>query len=234
MNQRSPRRDRVDQVIIHIAEGYYEGTISWQKNPAADVSSHFIFGKLDGQACQMVDTDNEAWTESAGNPQSIGIENAGFSGDLLTQWQLNKCAQVLAKAHAVYGVPLQLMTSPSGSGLGWHSLGGSAWGGHPDCPGSPIIGQLPQIIALAKGEIDMGRQITSANIQQALKDAGYVIVVDDDWGPQSQSVLTAAFKDAKTLTPGPAGKDGKDGKDGLTPKTVTLSQTAEVTAWEGD
>jgi hypothetical protein len=52
---------------------------------------------------------------------------------------------------------------------------------------------------ISSNGVDMGIQITSANVQQALLDAGFLVgtEVDDDWGPNSQSSLTNAFKAAK-------------------------------------
>lgn len=140
-------------VVLHIAQGSYEGTISWQKNPDADVSSHFIAAK-DGRAAQMVDTGTTAWTQKAGNGKWLSIENEGFVPDKLTEEQCEFAAQILARAHKEYGVPLQVATSPSGRGLGHHSMGshpGHAddWG-HPDCPGSNIINQKSAIVARAK------------------------------------------------------------------------------------
>lgn len=149
-------------LVLHIAEGTYEGTISWQKNPSAEVSSHFIVDR-NGTIAQMVDTADKAWTQKAGNGHWISVECAGFStgsqyhtpgSEKLTDAQVAAVARILAKAHQVYGVPLQLATTPSGKGLGHHSMGGTAWG-HLDCPGNPIIAQKPAILAAATGGDDM-------------------------------------------------------------------------------
>lgn len=147
-------------IVVHIAEGYYEGTISWQRNPAVDVSSHFIVGR-DGKVAQMVDTDTTAWTQSAGNGHWLSVENAGFTPsddhyiagwEFLTPQQIEANAALLARAHQVYGVPLQLATNPDGYGLGHHSMGcnwpSGAWG-HCDCPGTAIIAQKSQILSRA-------------------------------------------------------------------------------------
>jgi hypothetical protein len=53
-------------LVVHIASGYFEGTISWQQNPAADVSSHFVVAR-DGRIAQCVDTADRAWTQRTGN-----------------------------------------------------------------------------------------------------------------------------------------------------------------------
>lgn len=156
-NEAEDRMAEVRGVILHIAEGWYEGTIGWCKNPASDVSAHFVAGRA-GQRAQLVDTDIEAWTQVSGNGHWLSVEFEGFSlghrynpggWERLTDAQVEFAAQVLARAHRVYGVPLQLTDSPAGRGLGHHSMGGAAWGGHYGCPGTPILGQKPAMLARA-------------------------------------------------------------------------------------
>ncbi len=146
-------------LVVHIAEGGFEGTISWQKNPAAQVSSHFVVAK-DGRIAQVVDTAVTAWTQRAGNGHWVSIENEGFSPGALTAAQVEANAQILARGYREHGWPLQLATSPAGRGLGHHSMGtagrsvptdtwtGATWG-HEQCPGPAIIAQKPAILARA-------------------------------------------------------------------------------------
>src|SRR3990172_256780 len=126
-------------LILHVADGYYEGTIYWQHNPVAEVSSQFVVagprdvpkGVQDGTLAQCVDTDERAWTQRSGNGHWLSIECSGFSGDALSPAQIESCAKIFARGHRVYGYPLQLATSPSGYGLGHHSMGaesGVDWG----------------------------------------------------------------------------------------------------------
>jgi hypothetical protein len=133
-------------VVLHIAEGSYDGTISWQLNHAAEVSSHFIVAK-DGRIAQMVDTLDRAWTQADGNGRWLSIEHEGFHGEPLTDAQIEADAHLYAEAALVYGVPLQTTDDPAGGfGLGYHAMGGAAWGGHYDCPGDPIIAQRQRIL----------------------------------------------------------------------------------------
>lgn len=164
VNQGGPMR-RHDGVVLHIAEGSYDGTIAWQKNPAADVSSHFIVAK-DGRIAQMVDTDTTAWTQRDGNGEWLSIENEGRLPTALTDAQVEANARILAKAHQVYGVPLQVTDTPTKRGLGHHSMGaenGFDWG-HPSCPGAAIKAQKAAIVARAQqiinGEDDTMDQAT--------------------------------------------------------------------------
>lgn len=142
-------------LVVHIAEGTYAGTIAWQQGNN-NVSSHFIVGRA-GECSQMVDTDRRAWTQRDGNGSWLSVECAGFTKasphyragwERLTREQITRIAQLLAKAHQQYGVPLVVTSDPDGRGLGHHSMGGDAWG-HRACPGAPIIGQKSLIVAAA-------------------------------------------------------------------------------------
>lgn len=140
-------------VVLHIQQGTEAGSEAWQRNPAARVSSHFLVPKSGGIR-QMVDTADRAWCQVAGNRHWLSIELEGRSGDTMTPGQLDACAQVLAWAHRVYGVPIAVSnawaaTDVHQGGLGYHAMGGNAWGGHFDCPGTPIIHQRDDVVSRA-------------------------------------------------------------------------------------
>lgn len=136
-------------VVVHIMAGTLEGSQAWFNNATAQASSHFGTGK-DGELRQWVDTADRAWAQAAGNRDWLSVENEGVGGDKLTDAQITANARVLAWAHLRYDVPLRLATSPSDRGLGYHAMGGAAWGGHTSCPGPRIVAQLPAIVARAK------------------------------------------------------------------------------------
>ncbi|MHB8431045.1 MAG: peptidoglycan recognition protein family protein [Acidimicrobiales bacterium] len=153
-------------IVLHVMESGDNGTLgpavdgiygcdAWFHNPQSQVSAHFGTGTK-GELWQWVDTDAGAWAEVAGNSEWISVENAGNSGDKLLKSQLDSCAEILAWAHRLYGVPLQAADDPSQSGLGYHAMGGTAWGDHPQCPGQPIIDQRPEIIGAAKTLLSRG------------------------------------------------------------------------------
>lgn len=142
-------QDEVRGIVVHIMAGTLEGSQAWFNNPTAQASSHFGTGKQ-GALRQWVDTNDRAWAQAAGNRTWISVENEGQGGDTLTNAQLDRNAQVLAWAHKKYGVPLKVATGPNDRGLGYHAMGGSAWGGHTSCPGPKIVAQLPEIVARAK------------------------------------------------------------------------------------
>lgn len=215
-------------VVLHIQQGNQDGSISWCKNPASQVSAHF-FASKSGQLVQLVDTADRAWAEAAGNPYWLSIECEGYSGQPLTLEQVSVCAAVLARAHALYGVPLESTDDPRHGGLGWHGMGGDAWGGHPDCPGEPVKAQRPSIISTANLLVlgnpfprFPGRTlIYSAGLMQMhgsdvhawqarMAERGWSISVDGWYGPQSAGVCRA-FQADSTAHGWPLAEDGKVG-----------------------
>jgi len=137
--------------IVHIAERFYEGTISWFNNPNAQASSHFVISKT-GKIAQLVETNDTAWHAGTANDHSIGVENAGFATEALTQDQLDANARIYAWSMRQYDdISAWLNTNPStGSGLSYHGLGVNIGWGHGACPGPRIIDQLPTILKRAK------------------------------------------------------------------------------------
>lgn len=70
-------------IVIHVMQGSYNGAISWFKNPASNVSAHYLMRAADGDITQMVRNRDIGW--HAGNwtynTRSIGIEHEGFVSD---------------------------------------------------------------------------------------------------------------------------------------------------------
>jgi hypothetical protein len=139
-------------LVLHIQEGTEKGTYSWFNNKEAKASSHFGNPK-GGKLEQFVDTDDMAWTQKAGNPYWLSVENEGYHGQHLTDNQIHNLVRLLKALHKVEKIPFTLADSSTGYGLGYHSMGGKAWG-HPQCPGKAIIQQRHTILALAtKGQV---------------------------------------------------------------------------------
>lgn len=137
-------------VVVHIAEGTYEGTINWCLNPDSDVSCHFVVAN-DGRCTQMLDTDVTAWTQRDGNGKWVSIENEGTSDYYLTPQQVSKNAEIFSRYTHEYSIACQQAYSPDGYGLGYHSMGaenGYDWG-HSECPGELIKSQLSNVVAEA-------------------------------------------------------------------------------------
>lgn len=181
-------------LVVHIAEGSDDGTIAWQKNPSADVSSHFIVSK-EGHIYQMVDTAEDSWCQIEGNDTWLSIENEGFTPNKLTSAQLDANARLLAKAHKEYGVPLQVATSSSGKGLGHHSMDPN-WG-HQSCPGPNIIAQKPEIVSRAQQIIEEEQMPTPAEYAKANWD--YVIKSSALGDDEASQYIKSARGGEKTL-----------------------------------
>lgn len=118
-------------------------------SPAHGASAHFGVAK-DGEVWQFIDTANRAWSVDGdtidGNWASI--ENIAVPGDELTDEQMDVVVRLLRWLNVQHSVPLTVAHTKSSSGLGYHSLFGK---GHPACPGSPVIDQIADIVAAAKG-----------------------------------------------------------------------------------
>lgn len=224
-------------LVLHIADGYYEGTLSWQHNPKNKVSSHFVVGRGSGQLAQVVDTDVASWAQRAGNTSWLSSENEGFSvgsqyhpahpgWEKLTDWQILANARLLLHAHHQYGVPLQLANNPAERGLGHHSMG-RAWG-HQSCPGAPIIAQKAAIVALAKklnsqvpapGKDEVlsklptlkqgatGGMVVRAQVLANATASGSNITADGDFGPATVAIIKRVQAAGKLTPDGIVGPD---------------------------
>lgn len=137
--------------VVHIMQDTLDHVDSLFRNPASQRSSHFGVGR-DGRVYQWVDTDDKAWHAVDANSKALGVEHAGFAGNPLTDSALEVTSQLYAWSYHKYpAISLWLNTNPvTGSGLSWHGLGGTSWGGHTGCPGQPIVDQLPKILNRAK------------------------------------------------------------------------------------
>jgi hypothetical protein len=77
-NYRVGRTAAISTIVIHVTQGSYAGTISWFKNPSAQVSAHYVIRSSDGQVTQMVAEKDTAWHVRSANPYTIGIEHEGW------------------------------------------------------------------------------------------------------------------------------------------------------------
>lgn len=148
-------------VVLHIAEGTYRGTISWQNNPNQEyrdgtkvtTCSTWIVGRAEGEWAQMVDSSRIAWCQRDGSRTWLSIELAGYAPNPPTAWQIEACAQLLVWAHITHGIPVAIADHPDERGIGHHSMDrewlGEEWG-HDSCPGSGVIGAKSAIAARAR------------------------------------------------------------------------------------
>ena len=80
-NANREQSHNITRIVVHIAQGSYTGTMSWFKDPNANVSAHYVLSR-GGKVAQCVRDADIAW--HAGNwtynQHSIGIEHEGYAG----------------------------------------------------------------------------------------------------------------------------------------------------------
>jgi len=137
-------------VVLHVQEDN-GGLQGWFNNPASGVSSHFWISKA-GVVEQYVDTDVVAWAQAAGNASYLSVETEGFTTEALTEQQVDQFGKLFRWCVGRYSsIHYAEADVPGQSGLGWHGMGGVAWGNHPGCPGDLRKAQRPVIIQKAQG-----------------------------------------------------------------------------------
>lgn len=98
----------IDQVVVHVTEGSFWGSVRWLRNRRSGGSSHFVVSR-EGRIVQMVDLKDVAW--HAGNPwtnrRSIGIEHEGWTRrGGFTRAQYQASARLLAYLSRRLGIRL--------------------------------------------------------------------------------------------------------------------------------
>lgn len=136
-------RGRAATVNIVIQHQFAGGTVAavqnWLRNPASRVSYHFGVGR-DGHIRQWVDTANTAWATGPANARSIAIGCEGVNQQF-TDAQMNACARIIRWARGAH------RNIPAGArGVGWHRQFMQT-----NCPGDPMIRQIPELVRRAGG-----------------------------------------------------------------------------------
>ncbi len=72
-------RTAITHIVIHDTEGSYNGTISWFKDPASNVSAHYVLKSSTGAITQMVKEKDIAWHDGCFNTTTIGLEHEGYA-----------------------------------------------------------------------------------------------------------------------------------------------------------
>jgi len=116
-----------------------------------DMSCHFEVYK-DGSIEQYLDTADTSWCQMDGNPDWISIETEGFHTEALTDAQVQAIAGIMTWLNQTHHIPLRIANTAAEHGFGWHGMGGTAWGGHLDCPGDKRKAQRQQILTIAAGD----------------------------------------------------------------------------------
>jgi hypothetical protein len=79
-NANREQSQNINRIVVHIAQGSYSGTLSWFKNPHANVSAHYVLSR-GGKVAQCVRDADIAWHSGNWkyNKHSIGIEHEGYA-----------------------------------------------------------------------------------------------------------------------------------------------------------
>ena len=108
-------------VTIHTIQGSYASAISWFKNRAAGVSTHYVIRASDGQVTQMVCEKDRAFHVKTDNASSIGIEHEGFiddGGAWYTNEMYESSAALVRDICERYNIdPLKTFGGPPTSGI---------------------------------------------------------------------------------------------------------------------
>jgi N-acetyl-anhydromuramyl-L-alanine amidase AmpD len=101
----------VRYIVIHDAEGSYQGTVNVFQDPSFGASTHYVIRSADGHIAQMVENKNVGW--HAGNwyinGNAIGIEHEGFAiaGATWYSEQMYQASAALVRYLAdTYHIPL--------------------------------------------------------------------------------------------------------------------------------
>ncbi|MER6056306.1 peptidoglycan recognition protein family protein [Streptomyces albidoflavus] len=106
-NFASGRSAAISQVVVHVTQGSYAGSISWFQNPTAQVSAHYVIRSSDGEVTQMVKDADTAYHARSANASSLGIEHEGFVDDpaWFTEAMYRSSAALTAYLCEQYGIP---------------------------------------------------------------------------------------------------------------------------------
>lgn len=133
--------------VLHVNES--NGNLFNWVDGDHNVSCHFEVYK-NGSIEQYLDTTMTSWCQMDGNASYVSIETEGFHTEPFTAEQTHAIAELLAWLHKTHGIRLEPIEHPGAHGIGWHGMGGEAWGGHTDCPGDHRKAARANICATAR------------------------------------------------------------------------------------
>lgn len=76
----------IRRIINHQTTSPATSALAWLRNPASQVSAHYLVAK-DGTIYQLVEDSAKAWHAYQENGDAIGIEHEALNGDVLTAKQ---------------------------------------------------------------------------------------------------------------------------------------------------
>lgn len=192
-------------LLLHHAVA--NGSLYTQFNtPGPDaVSAHFWVSKT-GVIEQYVDSNTVAWHAMQMNDTYCGVETEGCVTDPyaepMTEAMIAALAVLYHEGNIKHGWPYQLANADGQTGFGYHRMGVAT-----DCPCDVRLNKRQEILNRAKGTAPMPEPPTpfyppfpgtnlvnytaghgTSTWQQQMAKRGWYIQVDDQYGPQSESV----------------------------------------------
>ncbi len=220
-------RTKIDHIVIHDTEGSYTGSINWFKDPAANVSAHYVIKSSTGAITQMVKEKDIAWHDACFNSTTVGIEHEGYAARpalWFTEAMYIESAKLTAYLADKYGIAKEHGTilghgeapdcsdhSDPGPGWNWaHYIDLVKTGGAPtflagdalvDAPASLTSGETATVtVTLANhGNVAWDLDLTRLGTSSP-QDRASAVFLDGDWLSPSR----ATGVDAK-VEPGQAG-----------------------------
>jgi len=94
-------------IVIHSTDGRYGGTLSWFRDPASHLSSHYVIRASDGEITQAVPEADTAFHARGFNQQSIGIEHEfdPSAGIAYSDAEYRSSATLVCAIARRYGIP---------------------------------------------------------------------------------------------------------------------------------
>lgn len=133
-NQESRNGTKIKRIVLHYTTAEEpEGSISWFKNPKAQVSAHYIVDRR-GKIWQLVLDANKAWHAYGENADSIGIEHCATKGERLTDAQ--ESATIALQRYLCSTYKLDPRLAITAHRFTPHNIGQT------DCPGSLWLSQV--------------------------------------------------------------------------------------------
>lgn len=108
----------IDSIVIHTTEVDLQGTLDIFRNPAAQVSAHFVIAS-DGEVFEMVDSSFRAWHATYYNSRSVGIEMVGYAGQPGTWNESNLASLAEVVAWITLAYPEVPLVHPLGDAYGY-------------------------------------------------------------------------------------------------------------------
>jgi hypothetical protein len=179
--------------VLHVNEsngnldGFFAG--DQQVNPSSVCPNFQVY--KDGTVHQHLPLLFSPWCQVDGNATYCAVETEGYATEPLTPQQVTALARLHNAYHTFAGIPDAMAIKPGDRGIGVHSMGGAAWGGH-SCPGPIRDGQRVAIIQTAQ-TIRQPASVAPPTPQPS-KGASDMVVVQDSESAARPAVAVVAGK----------------------------------------